>query len=103
MSEGSHRVLDDMLDNPRFVRDARFKLWERSLDSFLSEMRSMINYSEEPGQYSVDILELLIFRLSRLRISERLEEQRIVRFTLEDVIKNLFTVSRLQKRRMAGC
>ena len=93
--------LDDVVLNPRLIRDARYKMWKMSLDFFLTEMRVMMDY-RHPGKYEVDVLECLITRLGQMRISEQLDEQIVMRYNLEDVVKTLFQVSRTQKHRMTG-
>ena len=94
--------LDDVVLNPKLIRNARYKSWQRALDFFLSEMRDLVEYKNCPGQYEVDILECLITRLSLMRINETLDEQIILRINLEDVVKTLFSVSREQKCRLMG-
>lgn len=94
--------LDDVVLNPRLVRDARYKMWKRSLDFFLTEMRFMMDYRKHPGKYEVDILECLISRLGGMRINESLDEQIIMRFSLEEVVKTMFQLSRAQRHRLMG-
>lgn len=94
--------LDDVVLNPKLVRDASYKMWQRSLDFFLMEMRTLVDYKTQPGQYEVDILECLIARLGQMRINEALDEQIILRLNLQDVVKTLFSVTRSQRCRLMG-
>lgn len=98
--EEATAYLDIVVKNPRLIRDRRYRMWERSLDSFLSEMRSMMEYKLEPGHYEIDILELLIWRLGQMKISEYLVSQVEVRFKLKDAVKNLFEDTEKRFRRM---
>ena len=92
--------LDIVVQNPRLVRDSKYRRWERSLDYFLAEMRSMMEYKLEPRQYEVDIVELLIWRLSQMKISEYLASQVEVRVKLMNAVGNLFTDTGKKFRRM---
>ena len=92
--------LDIVVQNPRLIRDQKYRKWERSLDFFLSEMRSMMEYKLEPGQYEVDILELLIWRLAQMKISEYLTSQGEVRTKLMKAVENLFEDTQRKFRRM---
>ena len=92
--------LDIVVQNPRLIRDQRYRKWERSLDYFLSEMRSMMEYKLAPGQYEVDILELLIWRLSQMRITEYLVSQENLRTKLMSAVGNLFEDTQRKFRRM---
>ena len=93
--------LDIVVQNPKLIRDRKYMKWERSLDFFLAEMRSMVEYKLEPGQYEVDILELLIRRLSQMKISEHLAAQEEVRNNLMDAVGNMFEDTE-RKFRMRG-
>jgi hypothetical protein len=93
--------LDIVVQNPKLIRDRKYMKWERSLDFFLAEMRSMVEYKLEPGQYEVDILELLIRRLSQMKISEHLAAQEAVRNSLMDAVGNMFEDTE-RKFRMRG-
>ena len=92
--------LDIVVQNPRLIRDQKYRKWERSLDYFLSEMRSMMEYKLAPGQYEVDILELLIWRLSQMRITEYLVSQENLRTKLMSAVGNLFEDTQRKFRRM---
>ena len=92
--------LDIVVQNPRLIRDRNYRMWERSLDYFLSEMKSIMEYKLEPGHYEVDIVELLIWRLSQMKISEYLEPQREVRTKLMNAVGNLFGDTEKRFRRM---
>ena len=70
------------------------------MDYFLSEMKSIMEYKLEPGHYKVDIVELLIWRLSQMKISEYLKPQREVRTKLMSAVGNLFGNTEKRFRRM---
>ena len=82
--------LDDVALNPRLIRDTKYRLWTRALDFFLLEMKTTVNFSEKPGKYNLDIVELLISRLCAMRINEMVSEQIMVRLSLEDAMQSLF-------------
>ena len=102
MLKEATRYIDDLVRDPRRRRGVMYKKWERALDSFLSEMRSMVEYKRYPGHYELDLLDLLIARLNHMRISEMVGEQTAIRFSLQDVVKTLFSVTRDQRSRMIG-
>ena len=107
--------MDDVIHNPKVVRNLRYRMWVKTLDSFLTEMRSMVSYTTVPGnyevdmstchyttlhyeeQYQTDILELLIEKLSMLRIREVNCEQAAVRTNLEMMIESVFTLNMTQR------
>ena len=92
--------LDLVVQNPRLIRDVQYRRWERSLDYFLAEMRSMMEYKLEPQAYEVDIVELLIWRLSQMKISEYLRSQVDLRVKLMNAVGNLFVDTERKFRRM---
>ena len=94
--------MDDVLHNPKVVKNLQYRMWVQTLDSFLSEMKSMVSYKTEPGQYEIDILELLIMRLSLLRIREQVTEQSVVRTSLAEMVKSVFSLNKRQRNRLSG-
>ena len=94
--------MDDVITNPRTIRDNKYKLWTRALDAFLTEMKGMVEYEAHPGNYTVDILELLISRLGQMCLNERMAEQARIRFCLEEMMETLFIINPRQRYRMIG-
>ena len=97
--------VDDLVVNPKLVKDLRYRVWAQALDCFLSEMRSLVEMKERPRIPDTDIVESLIWRLSMMRINETLEEQMEVRQSLEDAVESLFTLKKNQRKRLrtTGC
>ena len=92
--------LDDVALNPRLIRDTKYRLWSRALDHFLLELKTMVNFNNEPGQYDDDVVELLISRLCAMRLNEVVSEQIVVRLSLEDAMESLFTFEGDQAMRL---
>ena len=92
--------VDDLCLIPGLAKDLRYKVWARALDCFLTEMRSLVEMKKNPVIPDADIVEMLIWRLSMMRINETLEEQVEVRLSLEDAMESLFILKKNQKRKL---
>ena len=97
--------MDDIVHNPRLTRDLHYKMWSSALDLFITEIRGMISCKQKLDKYDIDIVELLISRLSQMRINETTTEQVGVRLTLEDTMESLFNLAIGQRVRLrkTGC
>ena len=103
LAEATYYV-DDLVFNPKLVKDLKYVVWTRALDCFISEMRRLVECNRAPSHLDVDIVDTLIWRLSLMRINETVSEQVEVRLNLEDAMKSLFElkISQKKKLRMTG-
>ena len=92
--------MDDIVHNPRLTRDLHYKMWSSALDLFITEIRSMISCKQKLDRYDIDIIELLIAKLSQMRISEMSTEQVGIRLSLEDTMESLFNLAIKQRVRL---
>ena len=97
--------MDDIVHNPRLTRDLHYKMWSSALDLFITEIRSMVSCRQKLEKYDIDIIELLISKLSQMRINEITREQVGIRLTLEDTMESLFNLALGQRVRLrkTGC
>ena len=93
------RHIDEALRIPGIEKQRRFRLWSGTVDSFLQEMRSMVDFRKEPGSYGVCVVELLISRLKYMSLNEGVWEQVLVRRQLGEVVDILFNMKLDQKER----
>ena len=92
--------LDDLLLNPKVVKDAKYRAWEVALDLFLEELKNMVHYSIKPRRKDVKLVDLLIRMLSQMRIAESLTEQVEIRWNLTDGLAHLLEDANKKFRRM---
>ena len=92
--------LDDLVFDPRFVKDAKHKAWEVALEVFISELRNMVHYSIKPSREEVRTVDKLMRMLSQMRIAESEMEQIQVRWDLEDGLTHLLEDANRKFRRM---
>ncbi len=92
--------LDDLLLNPKVVKDAKYRAWEVALDLFLEELKNMVHYSIKPRRKDIKLVDLLIRMLSQMRIAESMVEQVEVRWSLQDGLANLLEDANKKFRRM---
>ena len=79
-----------MIRHPVMMGTPRYRRWSEALDTFLSDMREMVDYRNEPGQHPLQVEEQLIARLEAMRIHEDHAAQKEVRYKLEDAMTKLF-------------
>ena len=79
-----------MIRHPIMMGTPRYRKWSEALDTFLSDMRDMVDYRKKPGQHPLEVEEQLISRLKAMRIHEDHVAQKEVRFKLEDAMARLF-------------
>ena len=101
------RYLDDMVLNPKLVRDQKYRVWSAALDHFIMEVRNTISYrGGDPSlfQRSEDVVEMIIAKLSQMRLNEVVVEQMEMRLSLEDSVRSLFNlrITHEKKIRMIG-
>ena len=81
--------------------------WSWTLGAFLAELRTVVSYRTHPGPVTGNIVDLLIFRLRKLRSYETSGLQTAVRFKLEEVMDILFEVPgpplEVVRSRLFGC
>ena len=92
--------LDDLVFDPRFVKDAKHKAWEVALEVFISELRNMVHYSIKPSREEVRTVDKRLRLLSQMRIAETEMEQIQVRWDLEDGLTHLLEDANRKFRRM---
>ena len=68
----------------------RYRRWSVALDTFLAEMRSMVDYRTLTGQHPAEVEEVLISKLKAMRIHEETAAQKEVRYKLEDAMDWIF-------------
>ena len=79
-----------MIRHPVMMGTPRYRKWSEALDTFLSDMRGMVDYRTEPGQHPLEVEEQLIARLKAMKIHEDHAAQKEVRYKLEDAMTKLF-------------
>ena len=99
--------IDDMVLNPRLVRDQKYKVWASALDNFITEVKSTVSFQGgDPRLFrqNEDIVEVVISMLSQMRLNEVLVEQIEMRLSLEDTVRSLFDLrlTHEKKIRMIG-
>ena len=82
--------MDIMIRHPFMMGTPRYREWSLSLDSFLSEMREMVDYRKKPGQHPNEVEIILVNKLRNMKIHEDSAAQKEVRFKLEDAMGRLF-------------
>jgi hypothetical protein len=95
--------LDDMALNPRLVRDQKYRVWAAALDHFIMEIRNTISYrGGDPSlfQYNKDVVEMIISRLSQMRLNEVVVEQMEMRLSLEDAVRSLFNLRIIHEKKI---
>ena len=96
--------VDDLVVNPRLLKDVRYRVWSRALDCFITEMRCLVDVNKDPIISDSAIIDMLIWRLSMMRIHETMQEQVEVRLNLEDAVVSMFSLKKkhMRKLRMNG-
>ena len=84
------QYMDIMIRNPIMMGTPRYRKWSIALDTFLSNMRNMVDYRVVPGQHPTEVEECLIKKLQAMRIHEDSAAQKEVRYKLEDAMTRLF-------------
>lgn len=99
--------MDLMIKYPDMVGmgTPRYRKWSTQLDSFLMEMRDLVDYRKKPGQHSLEVEETLTRRLQEMKLHEDHAPQREVRFKLEEAMDKLFeprppSIEMIRKRLM---
>ena len=82
--------MDIMIRNPTMMGTPRYRRWSIQLDTFLSEMRDLVDYRKKPGQYSHEVEETLVRRIQEMKIHEDCAPQKEVRYKLEEAMEKLF-------------
>ena len=85
--------MDDVYTDPRPVSKSekrKKREWSWALDSFISELRTVVSYRRCPGYYNINVVDLLAFRLDKMRLNERTGLEMAVRYKLEDTMEILF-------------
>ena len=92
--------IDDLVLDPRHIKDAKYMAWEMALDLFLKELKHMVHYSIKPTRRDVRLVDKLIRMLSQMRIAECVMEQTQVRWGLEDGLSFLLEDTNKRFRKM---
>ena len=79
-----------MIRHPVMMGTPRYRRWSEALDTFLSDMRGMVDYRVKPGQHPLEVEGQLVDRLEAMKIHEDHAAQREVRHKLEDAMGKLF-------------
>ena len=88
--EEATTYINIMIKYPFMMGTPRYRRWSVALDTFLAEMRSMVDYRTLTGQHPAEVEEVLISKLKAMRIHEETAAQKEVRYKLEDAMDWIF-------------